>query len=63
MANAYDAVKEGRPRAFEAWRPVDEAIIAAMARTGATVAQMADRLGRTEAEVAEYVERAGRSAQ
>lgn len=62
MANGFDTIKTEHPRAYEAWRPVDEAIIRVMGQASATIEEMANRLGRTETEVADYLQRTGRSA-
>ena len=47
----------GQPRAFTAWRPVDDLILTAMAHSRSRIDDMAERLGRTPAEVATQLER------
>ena len=60
-SSRFDAIKAAHPRAFEPWRPIDEAIVRAMIRSRAGAAEIAARLGRTEAEFADYLERTGRN--
>jgi len=46
-----EAIEAKHPRAYEAWRPIDDVILRALVRTPARISEMAEHLGRTESEV------------
>lgn len=51
---AYEAVLTDFPRAFKPWLPVDEMILRAMSRSGASEQEIAERLGRPPLDVRNY---------
>ncbi len=54
-----EAIKAKHPRAFEAWRPIDDVILRALVRTPAEISEIAEHLGRTESEVRMQLTRLG----
>ncbi len=54
-----EAIKAKHPRAYEAWRPIDDVILRALVRTPAEISEIAEHLGRTESEVRMQLTRLG----
>lgn len=51
---AHEAVLTDFPRAYKPWLPVDEVILRAMSRSGASEQEIAERLGRPPLDVRNY---------
>lgn len=51
---AYEAVLTDFPRAYKPWLAVDEVILRAMSRSGASEQEIAERLGRPPLDVRNY---------
>ena len=50
----YEAVLADYPRAYQPWLPVDEMILRAMSRSGASEQEIAERLRRAPLDVRNY---------
>ena len=52
--DAYETVLNDFPRAFKPWLPVDDMVLRAMSRSGASEQEIAERLGRPPLDVRNY---------